>query len=200
MAPEPETKAAPEAEQKAEPKPAPMAVPTAAPQARMVEPQAEAKTAPPAEHRAMPQAGGKAALAAEDKVVPAAKHGAAKLEPKTTQPAPAMKVAAASPPPRKPAARHWSPRNAYGVDIGGAESVTIVQAQWAAVKANFGPMLAGMRPTAVRDHRLLGGGSFRLVVGKVHSLKAAERLCERFARQQVSCEPIQFDGQRVVWR
>ena len=184
MAPEPDSKMAAEAEQKAEPKPETMAAPEAA---------------PPADHKAMPRAEGKAALAAEHKTAPAAKHGALKPEPKAMQPAPAMKVADASPPPQKPAA-HWSPRNAYGIDIGGAESVTIVNAQWAAVKANFGPILAGMRPTAVRDHRLLGGGAFRLVVGKVHSLKAAERLCERFARQQVSCEPIQFDGQRVLWR
>ena len=68
------------------------------------------------------------------------------------------------------------------------------------MKANFGPILAGMRPTAVRDHRLLSGGEFRLVVGRVHSLKAAERLCERFASQQVSCQPVKFDDGRVVWR
>jgi hypothetical protein len=57
-----------------------------------------------------------------------------------------------------------------------------------------------MHPTAVRQHRLLGGGSFRLVVGRLPSLKAAENLCARFTRQQVSCSPIQFDGERVIWR
>ena len=200
MAPEPEAKMAAEAEQKAEPMAAPEAAPMASPQAHMSGPQAEAKTAAPANGKAMPQAEGKAALAAEHKMAPAAKHRAPKPGQVAMQPAAAMKVADASPPPRKPAARRWSPRHAYGVDIGGAESVPIVQAQWAAVKANFGSMLAGMRPTAVRDHRLLGGGSFRLVVGRVHSLKAAERLCTRFARQQVSCQPIEFDDGRVVWR
>ena len=111
-----------------------------------------------------------------------------------------MKVASTAPVRRRHSNPRWAARSGYGIDLGSADSLNVVTAQWAAIKANFGPTLAGMHPTAVRQHRLLGGGSFRLVVGRLPSLKAAENLCARFTRQQVSCSPIQFDGERVIWR
>lgn len=92
------------------------------------------------------------------------------------------------------------PSRGYGVDLGGADSVTVVKAQWAAVKANFGPILVGMRPTAVRDRRILSGGEFRLVVGRVRSFAAADRLCKRLAEHQLSCQPVEFEDGKVVWR
>jgi hypothetical protein len=125
----------------------------------------------------------------------------AKAERKTMQLTPTEKIVTGSVPTRRRASsRHWIPTRGYGVDLGGADSVIVVKAQWAAVKANFGPMLVGMHPIAVRNHRLLTTGKYRLVVGRIRSLAAAERLCKRFARHQLSCQPIEFEDQRVVWR
>lgn len=122
-----------------------------------------------------------------------------KSERKTAKPG-RTKMAKMAAPAHRRIARRWSwRRHGYGVDIGGADSVTVVKAEWAAVKANFGPMLVGLRPTAVRNHRFLTNGAFRLVIGRLRSRKSAERLCARFAKQQVSCRPIQFDGERVIW-
>ena len=95
---------------------------------------------------------------------------------------------------------HFSHRTSYGVDLGGAASVTIAKAQWAAVKANFGPILVGMRPIAVRNHRFLTGGSFRLVAGHVRSWAAAKRVCALLARQKFACEPVKFEGDKVIWQ
>ena len=134
----------------------------------------------------------KAARDGDDKPMAKAEHNAARS-------APTRQVAHVTVRPSY-YSRSLLPTRGYGIDLGGADSVTVVQAQWAAVKANFGPMLTGMRPTAVRDHRILAGGEFRLVVSRVHSLKAAERLCKRLAKHQLSCHPIEFDDGKVVWR
>jgi hypothetical protein len=122
-----------------------------------------------------------------------------KTEHKAAPSTAAAKMARASVP-RRRSSPYVLPTHGYGIDLGGADSVTVVKAQWAAVKANFGPLLVGLRPTAVRDHRLLSEGAYRLVIGRVHSLKAAERLCSRFASQKVSCQPIEFDDGQVIWR
>jgi hypothetical protein len=122
-------------------------------------------------------------------------------EPETTQSVPPVKTASAfKATHRRASSRHWIPTHGYGVDLGGAESVTVAQAQWAAVKANFGPILVGMRPLVVRNHRLLSTGDYRLVVGRTRSLASAEKLCKRLALQLVTCQPIEFDNGRMVWR
>lgn len=184
-----------------------------------VEPKPMAK-APAGEMQAEVDAGPKAMAPAKGQIAGAA--GPTMAEPKSKprakpkseakseskQPAHAMKMASASPPTKRlhvtvrPGrySRSLLPTRGYGVDLGGADSITVVKAQWAAVKANFGPMLRGLRPTAVRDHRILSGGSYRLVIGRLHSRKAADRLCSRLASQQVSCQPVKFDDGRVVWR
>ncbi len=134
-----------------------------------------------------------------------AKQQMAKTEGKTEQPAAAMKdgkkiASVVVRPRRRNVSRHWIPTRGYGIDLGGAESVTVAKAQWAAVKANFGPILGGMRPLVVRNHRLLSAGDYRLVAGRTSSLAAAQRLCKRLALQQVTCQPIEFDDGRMVWR
>ena len=167
-----------------------------------VDSKSEAKAGVDAGSKMTPKANGQIARA------PDGKSGLKSEAMSKTMPKPKPEAARSAPPtemahvtvrPRYNS-RSLLPRRGYGVDLGGADSVTVVQAQWAAVKANFGTMLVGMRPTAVRDHRLLGGGEFRLVISRMHSLKAAEKLCTRFARQKVACQPIKFDDGRVVWR
>ena len=114
---------------------------------------------------------------------------------------PPTKVASIAPRRRHYVTRyHSSSRTSYGVDLGGAASVTVAKAQWAALKANFGPILIGMRPVAVRNHRFLTTGSFRLVAGRVRSWAAAKRVCALMARQQFACEPVKFEGDKVIWK
>ncbi len=68
------------------------------------------------------------------------------------------------------------------------------------MKANFGPVLGGMRPLVVRNHRLLTTGEYRLVAGLTHSLTSAERLCKRLSLQQMACQPVEFEDGRMIWR
>ena len=41
----------------------------------------------------------------------------------------------------------------FGLDLGGGATIDGVRQRWATVKANFGPLLTGLRPPATRDHR-----------------------------------------------
>ncbi len=87
----------------------------------------------------------------------------------------------------------------FGVDLGGAPNLEVLGARWAAVKANFGPLLAGMYPLAAHVRRP-GATDFRLLVGPLPDTTAATQLCVRFAAAHVTCRPVKFAGERFVQR
>ena len=109
-------------------------------------------------------------------------------------PLPPTRVAAApasepvAEPPRKPE---------FGVDLGGAPTMDVLSARWAAVKANFGPLLTGLHPLATHDRRP-GSTDFRLLVGPLPTAAAATQLCARFVAARVTCRTAKFDGQRLA--
>jgi hypothetical protein len=108
------------------------------------------------------------------------------LPPTRVAVAPASEPAAE--PPRKPE---------FGVDLGGAPNMDVLSARWAAVKANFGPLLTGLRPVAAHARRP-GTTDYRLLVGPLPNAAAATQLCARFAAARVTCRPAKFDGQRLA--
>ena len=66
--------------------------------------------------------------------------------------------------------------------------------QWLALKANYGPLLAGLRPSAAREQR----GSvthFRLVAGPLPNYAAAARLCARLNAAHAVCHAGKFAGE-----
>ena len=82
------------------------------------------------------------------------------------------------------------------VDLGGARSIQIMQARWAAVKANFGPLLDGLRPLVARDPRP-NMIPFRLIVGPLPNAAAAAQVCARFAASKVTCRTTKFAGEQL---
>jgi hypothetical protein len=111
-------------------------------------------------------------------------------------PLPPVRVAAA--PAREPATE--APRKPeFGVDLGGAHNMDVLNARWMAVKANFGPLLNGLYPLAAHDYRQ-GNTDFRLLVGPVANPAAAMALCARFAAARVTCRTAKFDGERMAQR
>ena len=102
--------------------------------------------------------------------------------------APASRGAAE--PPRKPE---------FGIDLGGASNMDVLNARWTAVKANFGPLLTGLHPLAAHDSRP-GSTGFRLLVGPVANPAAAMQLCARFAAARVTCRTAKFDGEQMAQR
>jgi hypothetical protein len=90
-----------------------------------------------------------------------------------------------------------SSKNEFGVDLGGADNVDALRVHWAAVKANFGPLLVGLRPVASQHQRQPGLVVYRLVVGPLPDAAAATQLCARFAAR-TACRPAKFAGELLV--
>jgi hypothetical protein len=86
-----------------------------------------------------------------------------------------------------------------GVDIGGGANLEVLNARWAAVKANFGPALGGLHARAGHDPRP-GSTDYRLLAGPLPNAAAAAQLCARFAAARVTCRTVKFDGERLAQR
>jgi hypothetical protein len=117
-------------------------------------------------------------------------------------PLPPVRIASAEPSEAAAAtsAAPLPPKHEYGIDLGGAGTVEALGTQWAAVKANFGPLLAGLHPIAsVRQRRPIGV-DYRLIVGPLPSVASAARLCARFIAVRVSCHAAKFEGEQLAER
>lgn len=108
-------------------------------------------------------------------------------------PLPPMRVAAATVGELNPAATGKD----IGIDLGGARSLEIMQARWAAVKANFGPLLNGLHPLVAHDPRpkMI---PYRLIVGPLPNAAAAAQVCARFAASKVTCRATKFAGDQLA--
>ena len=99
-----------------------------------------------------------------------------------------------------PATEPEPPRKSeVGIDLGGAANLDVLNARWVAVKANFGPMLAGLYPRAAERHRQTGS-DYRLIAGPLPNNAAAIQLCAKFVAARVTCRAVKFDGERMVQR
>jgi SPOR domain len=87
----------------------------------------------------------------------------------------------------------------YGVDLGIAASIEDTRDKWTRVKANFGSLLAGLRPVAAPRQRPTGT-EFRLVVGPFPTLAEAARLCARFNSARAACRTAKFTGEDLAQR
>jgi hypothetical protein len=107
-------------------------------------------------------------------------------------PLPPTRIASASP--VEPAAPSGKD---IGIDLGGARSLEIMQARWSAVKANFGPLLNGLRPLVAQDNRP-NVIPYRLIVGPLPNAAAAAQVCARFAASKVTCRSAKFAGEPLT--
>lgn len=86
-----------------------------------------------------------------------------------------------------------------GIDLGGARSMDIMQQRWAAVKANFGPLLSGLQPLVAQDQRP-NVIPYRLIVGPLPNAAAAAQVCARFAASKVTCRTTKFAGEPLAFQ
>jgi hypothetical protein len=89
------------------------------------------------------------------------------------------------------------PKLEFGLDLGGALTMDVLSARWAAVKANFGPLLTGLHPLAAPDTRP-GSTGFRLLVGPVANPAAGMQLCARFTAVRITCRTAKFAGEQLA--
>ena len=114
-------------------------------------------------------------------------------------PLPPVRVAsaAASDPANEPQA---PAKIEYGIDLGSAVSVDAVRGEWLKAKANYGPLLTGLRPVASPRQRASGGSDYRLVVGPFASATAAGRMCAKFNAARIACRTAKFTGEDLAPR
>lgn len=128
-----------------------------------------------------------------------AKTGSVKPQAVEAAPEPvrAHPVRIATAPARNPAAEPPQAKPEFGIDLGGAASLEELRIQWAAVKADYGPLVAGLRPVASQIQKHPAGGTYRLVAGPVPSTAAAALLCAFFSVSRRACWPASFDGEQL---
>jgi hypothetical protein len=87
----------------------------------------------------------------------------------------------------------------FGLDLGGAPTLDGVRQRWTTVKANFGPLLAGLHPLAALERRQ-GKTGYRLVVGPLPNGPAATGLCAHFNAAHTPCKAVRFEGEQIAQR
>lgn len=129
---------------------------------------------------------------------PAAQTPAIEAQASVPTPVPLPPVRVASATPAEPAAVPVKP--GFGVELGTGASADAVRAQWAAIKANLGPLLVGLEPIVKMRERKSGTPDFRLIAGPLPSASAAAKLCTRLVVVHTSCRAVKFDGEHVTQR
>jgi hypothetical protein len=126
--------------------------------------------------------------------------------PEAHPPARPTHEAAAAPEPARietPAPRAQAPHPSvpaqYGIELAAASDMQSLQARWLEIKANHGPLLAGLSPVAVKDHHK-ESHQLHLVAGPLMSMVAAQALCTKVAAEKGSCLARKVEAAEVVQR
>jgi hypothetical protein len=111
-------------------------------------------------------------------------------------PIPPVRVAAA--PASEPATEPPPAKVEFGVDLGAASSMEALRMHWAAVKANYGPLLAGLHPLVTEHPKQPSGVIYRLVAGPLPNAAEASKLCARFPVTRTGCRSAKFEGSELA--
>jgi SPOR domain len=94
-----------------------------------------------------------------------------------------------------------APPAEYGVDLGGAHSVEVLHARWAAFRSARPKLFEGLKPLVSRkDTARSKHGEWRLLVGPFPDIDAAAALCASLAVVWPVCTPAAFQGERLAER
>ena len=116
-------------------------------------------------------------------------------------PLPPVRVASVPPESEQPAETPPSVATSeIGVDLGGAGSLDLLRQQWSAIKANHGPLLAGLHPSFTTRQKVSGPPEYRLIVGPFPNPAAAMRLCSKLAPARAFCRAGVFKVQQFAVR
>jgi hypothetical protein len=153
---------------------------------------------PPPPPQVKHEKGAEAAPAAAAPEFEQAKPAAAPVAAAPPQPAPPPQHQAAPErvtvplPPVRMAA--LPPKSTFGIALAGASNIALLHMQWAALKANFAPLIGDLNPHALAERR----GSalhYRLILGPMPTYTAAARLCARLIHAHAVCHPVRMAGE-----
>lgn len=90
-------------------------------------------------------------------------------------------------------------KTAFGVELGGANSVEGLRAIWRVLSKSNGPALASLAPiVAIKEGNDGLGMKLRLVAGPLNDAAAAAKTCAILIADNRSCTPSVYDGQRLA--
>lgn len=128
--------------------------------------------------------------------VPVEQKAAAEPEKKETVVTGALVAAA---PASSEAADRPVQKTAFGVELGGANSVEGLRAIWRAVSKSNGAIFGGLQPIVVLKESNDGlGMKLRLVAGPLNDAAAAAKICAVLIENKRACAPSVYDGQRLA--
>jgi hypothetical protein len=86
----------------------------------------------------------------------------------------------------------------FGIDLGGASSVSGLRTLWRGLAKSHKAQLEGLRPLlAVQERRNGLGLQLRLIAGPIKDAADAARICAALSAPDRSCKTTAFDGQRL---
>lgn len=90
-------------------------------------------------------------------------------------------------------------QTAFGVELGGANSVEGLRAIWRTVTKSNGAIFGGLQPIVVLKEGNDGlGMKLRLVAGPLNDAAAAAKICAMLIADKRACAPSVYDGQRLA--
>jgi len=90
-------------------------------------------------------------------------------------------------------------RTQFGLDLGGASSMSGLRALWSGVRKAHPSQFAALRPVlAIRPGKNGLGLQVHVVAGPIPDAAAAARLCAMLSADDRDCETALFDGQRLL--
>ncbi|MCX7308283.1 MAG: hypothetical protein NTZ72_10205 [Afipia sp.] len=90
-------------------------------------------------------------------------------------------------------------QTAFGVELGGANSVEGLRAVWRTVNKSNGAIFGALQPIVVMKEGNDGlGMKLRLVAGPLNDAAAAAKICAILIADKRSCLPSVYDGQRLA--
>lgn len=90
-------------------------------------------------------------------------------------------------------------QTAFGVELGGANSVEGLRAIWRAASKSNGAIFGGLQPIVVLKEGNDGlGMKLRLVAGPLNDAAAAAKICAVLIADKRACAPSVYDGQRLA--
>ncbi|MBI3702072.1 MAG: hypothetical protein HY242_16720 [Afipia sp.] len=90
-------------------------------------------------------------------------------------------------------------KTAFGVELGGANSVEGLRAIWRALNKSNGSIFGGLQPIVVLKEGNDGlGMKLRLVAGPLNDAAAAAKICAILIADKRACAPSVYDGQRLA--
>jgi hypothetical protein len=118
---------------------------------------------------------------------------------KVAKPAPIANIAVPQPRPRAESpTESVGTRTDFAIDIGGDASMEGLRSLWATIRSNNSQLLDGLRPLVSMRENHHGVMELRLIVGPLSNASSAARLCAALGTTGISCQPTQFDGQRLA--